>query len=72
MPIEEGEPVGASPALGQDKDDGLTVCAISLAAEMLGIVMHEGMTHAVGGSTGSGHDGSRRRAQIGVGARVKI
>src|SRR5579863_9006741 len=30
----------------QGKDDGLTVCAISLVAEMISDVVHEGLGHA--------------------------
>jgi hypothetical protein len=47
MPIEEEVPVKASPAPEQVKDDGLTVCAVSLVAEMISVVVHEGLGHAV-------------------------
>jgi hypothetical protein len=46
MPIEEDVPVKASPALEQAGDDGLTIVAISLVAEMISDVVHEGLGHA--------------------------
>jgi len=35
-----------SPVAEKVKGDGLTVCAISLVAEMVGDVVHEGLGHA--------------------------
>jgi hypothetical protein len=46
MPIEEDVPVKVSPALEQAEDVGLTVFAISLVAEMISDVVHEGLGHA--------------------------
>ena len=46
MPKEEDVPVKASPALGQVKDDGPTVRAISAVPEMISVVVHEGLGHA--------------------------
>lgn len=46
MPIEEDVPVKVSRPLERANDDGLTVCAISVVAEMLADVVHEGLGHA--------------------------
>jgi accessory colonization factor AcfC len=72
MPKEEDVPVKASPALWQVKDDGPTVRAINAVPEMISVVVHEGLGHATASSTGLQLDGAKKRAQIGVGARVKI